>query len=548
MRHLYWLSLLLLSGPAAWAISSQSSNTVTVANTTVAAPIACRLVKADLSTFYDASGGAGGAGDASAANQVLQTAKLTTMDATLTLIKGGTDKIPSSPAAEHTTAASPNSCRLSDGAAFITTLPVSLASMPALAAGSAVIGHVINDASSAVIGHVIADSGSTTAVTGTVAANATLSAETTKVIGTVNIASSQTVGLVAGSAIVGKVGIDQTTPGTTNAVQANAGTNLNTSALALDATLTGGTQQTKITDGTNVATVKAASTAAVAADKAVVVAVSPNNAVALAAGSAVIGHVIADSGSTTAVTGTVTTNSTLSAETTKVIGTVNVAASQTIGLAAGSAKVGQVAIDQTTPGTTNLVQVGGSLPAGTNRIGSARLVDSADADLTAAKGSQTSRAVGTQDLKDSGRTQLRFYFNAVASGTTGTETAITMTKSSGTAATSTAASFVITSGKTMRITSVTFGSRGHLTATAQITNCRIRVNTGGAVITSSTPVIYDLATATPATALAWDRATIQGLEGDEIAGNGTIQFGVTCAAVFVTNAPTWFGMITAYEY
>src|SRR6266481_9982083 len=34
-----------------------------------------------------------------------------------------------------------------------------------LVAGSAVVGHVINDASSAVIGHVINDSGSTTAVT-----------------------------------------------------------------------------------------------------------------------------------------------------------------------------------------------------------------------------------------------------------------------------------------------------------------------------------------------------------------------------------------------
>jgi hypothetical protein len=40
--------------------------------------------------------------------------------------------------------------------------------------------------------------------------------------------------LVAGSALIGKVGIDQTTPGTTNAVQANAGTNLNTSALAIE--------------------------------------------------------------------------------------------------------------------------------------------------------------------------------------------------------------------------------------------------------------------------------------------------------------------------
>ena len=73
----------------------------------------------------------------------------------------------------------------------------------------------------------------------------------------------------------------QATQPVSGTVTANAGTNLNTSALALDATLTGGTQQSKITDGTNVATVKAASTAAVAADKAVVVAVSPNNSVAV---------------------------------------------------------------------------------------------------------------------------------------------------------------------------------------------------------------------------------------------------------------------------
>ncbi len=61
-------------------------------------------------------------------------------------------------------------------------------------------------ASTAVIGHVIVDSG---------AINATLQ---------------------AGSNIIGNVRIDQTTPGTTNAVQANAGTNLNTSLLALEAT------------------------------------------------------------------------------------------------------------------------------------------------------------------------------------------------------------------------------------------------------------------------------------------------------------------------
>lgn len=59
-------------------------------------------------------------------------------------------------------------------------------------------------------------------------------------------------------------------------ITANIGT---TGGLALDATLTGGTQTTRITDGTNTATVKAASTAAVATDKALVVAVSPNNTI-----------------------------------------------------------------------------------------------------------------------------------------------------------------------------------------------------------------------------------------------------------------------------
>jgi len=64
-------------------------------------------------------------------------------------------------------------------------------------------------------------------------------------------------------------------------VTANAGTNLNTSALALDATLTNRSQFTKLTDGTRDGTVKAASTAAIATDTALVVAVSPNNSVAV---------------------------------------------------------------------------------------------------------------------------------------------------------------------------------------------------------------------------------------------------------------------------
>jgi hypothetical protein len=73
--------------------------------------------------------------------------------------------------------------------------------------------------------------------------------------------------------------------GNPTSITANAGTNLNTSALALSATQTDGSQKTRITDGTNDAAVKAASTAAVAADKALVVAVSPNNTVPISVAS-----------------------------------------------------------------------------------------------------------------------------------------------------------------------------------------------------------------------------------------------------------------------
>lgn len=71
----------------------------------------------------------------------------------------------------HTTAAAPLSCRASDGAAFYDARQIralTVSDVVGLGAGSAVIGHVINDASSAVIGHVIHDSGSTTVVTGNV--------------------------------------------------------------------------------------------------------------------------------------------------------------------------------------------------------------------------------------------------------------------------------------------------------------------------------------------------------------------------------------------
>lgn len=147
-------------------------------------------------------------------------------------------------------------------------------------AGSLTVdGTVAIGAGSAVIGHVIADTGSTTAVTG----NVTVVQPTGTNLHTVldsGTLTSITNALPAGSNLLGKVGIDQTTPGTTNKVSVGS----DVVHTIIDSGTTTVTQAT----GTNLHTVVDSGT------------------VAISAGSAVIGHVIADTGSTTAVTGNVT--------------------------------------------------------------------------------------------------------------------------------------------------------------------------------------------------------------------------------------------------
>jgi hypothetical protein len=152
-------------------------------------------------------------------------------------------------------------------------------------------------------------------------------------------------------------------------------------------------------------------------------------------------------------------------------------------------------------------------------------------------------------ITDTDRTELRFYAVAAAAGTTGTETAITLTKSSGTSATTTGTSFVVTNGKRFKITHISIATRGHNTATAQTTTFNLRINTAGAVTTTSTPIILAARSATPATANAWDRYVMTlPADGLELVGDGTMQFGITAAATYTTNAPTWDVVIIGYEY
>jgi hypothetical protein len=279
---------------------------------------------------------------------------------------------------------------------------------------------------------------------------------------------------------------------------------------------------------------------------------------------------VTDSGGSLTVdnAGTFAVQATLAAETTKVIGTVNVASGQTIALAAGSAVVGHVVADSgsTTAVTGNVattVADGANVTFGSKADPKSTATDSTAVSIMAvlkqisascqappssAVTNAGTFAVQAALVKDTGRTAVAFSATGVAAGATGVETAITLVKSAGTAATSSAASFVVTSGKKLRITSVTFASRGHATATAQVTTFSLRLNTGGAVATTSTPVLVQARTATPATASAWDRLTVPLPDGYEITGDGTLQIGITANSVFVTNAPTWDVLITGFEY
>lgn len=165
-----------------------------------------------------------------------------------------------------------------------------------------------------------------------------VSGNLTGLIGTVNgLDVVVNAALPAGAAIIGKVGIDQTTPGTTNGVQVNA-------ALPAGANIVGKFGIDQTIPGTT-------------------------NAVQLTAGSSIIGNVRIDQttpGTTNGVQvnaalpagsnsiGNIGTVSTVTAVTT--VSTVNAVTAITNALPTGSNIIGRTGIDQTTPGTTNAIQ------------------------------------------------------------------------------------------------------------------------------------------------------------------------------------------------
>ena len=138
-----------------------------------------------------------------------------------------------------------------------------------------------------------------------------------QVDGSKNLKVDLATAVPAGTNLMGKVGIDQTTPGTTNGVQANIVSGGVVSGAFASGSLAAGAG----TDGWNVTEGTKADTA-------------------WSSGS----------GSLIAIAKTIAGNTGAS-------------------VPAGSSIIGKVGIDQTTPGTTNGVQVNAALPAGTNLMG-----------------------------------------------------------------------------------------------------------------------------------------------------------------------------------
>jgi hypothetical protein len=446
--------------------------------------------------------------------------------------------------------AAPVFVRLSDGAAAISTLPVSLATLPALTTGAAAIGSITN---------------TTFAVTQATAANlnATVSiagAQTLATVTTVGAVTAITNALPAGANIVGRVGIDQTTPGSTNLVSIGA-------------------------------SVKAASTASVATDTALVVSLSPNSP--LPAGTNNIGTINVQGQSITGVTGSI------AAAATGTVGPLAVgtagnatfivkntiaanpyggtpvlvfeqsddnsswgplavtrsdtgATSSTVTLAANSASaslmfdvamegVNWVRCRVTTGPVTNalsiIIQPGG-LPF-------SPVVSVIQQPLL--KGTQGISGVATQDLKDSGRNQVHYYtLIPVLSTATDTLQVLTGTKAGATIA-ATATPAVVTTGKMFRVTRLT--ATYIATAVSGFGLVRLRFQTGG-VVTITSPVAATLAlgTGTPGTANATGTANTLD-EGWEFAAGVGVGISVQgFAAVTPTAVGYVMVSITGYEY
>ena len=289
------------------------------------------------------------------------------------------------------------------------------------------------------------------------------------------INASKIVKLATSGLTIGKVGIDQSTPGTTNAVS------VTNASFAVTGTFFQATQPVSIAANTPDVTDRV---------------------------GRLLGQVV------NAGTFAVQAAATLAAETTKVIGTVNVSAAQSI------------AATQATAANLNMTAT----------------------PIALTKGTQGAAGFTTQDLKDAGR-NLVCYYTLIPVLTTATDTLQSLTGTKGGAtvvATTTPA--VVTTGKNFRVSSIT--ATYIATAVSGYAVVRVRAQPAGvASITSNVVATFAVGSSAPGTANAVDCVMEDFPDGSEFAAGVGIGISVQgFAAVTATAVGYVMVSLNGYEY
>lgn len=160
---------------------------------------------------------------------------------------------------------------------------------------------------------------------------------------------------------------------------------------------------------------------------------------------------------------------------------------------------------------------------------------------TVVKGTQAARAIGTQDLKDSGRTFITIYADRIAGVTTEALASMTINKGG---STTTGTSYTVTSGKTLRILSFQ-AEILDTTTTANRVIARLRSVPSGTLTTSSPILAMALAASPAALAATGNTDAHEWSDGIELPSGSVV--GVSQLAT-VTTAGIVSLCFVGYEY
>lgn len=152
-------------------------------------------------------------------------------------------------------------------------------------------------------------------------------------------------------------------------------------------------------------------------------------------------------------------------------------------LVAGAAIVGKVGIDQTTPGTTNGVQVNAALPAGTNLLGKVGIDQTTPGTTNAIY--DTSGKWADPALRQS------WTFSAVAVAGVTTEALLSSVASTANVAAGAATSYTVPVGKTLRITSFHIDAINTSTVASRA-SLTVRAVPPAGTLAASSPIVHRL--------------------------------------------------------